>query len=524
MGEPEQAEQSEQVKEQAREEVEPDRARAPLVLALDVGSSSTRAAIIDRAGRRLRGTLNDIPYQMETTADGGACLDPAVLLEAIGRTIDWSLAAAPEQIGAIAGAGISTFWHSLIGLDAHNQPLTPVYTWADTRAAAALPGLRKVLDVNAYHARVGAVLHSSYPLAKLAWLGEQEPGLVARVARWCSFGEYLLLELVGSATCSVSMASGTGLFDTIKLCWDDEALAACHVKPERLSKIGDQPVSGLRSEYARRWPLLKDIPWYPALGDGACSNLGSGAYGRDRLAVMVGTTGAMRLLWEGDPVAPPPGLWFYRLDARHGLLGGALSAGGNLLDWLRHHLRLPEDDGMSRDLAALPPDGNGLTWLPFLAGERSPDWLPDARGAITGLSLDTTPLEILQAGLEAVAFRFGLVHEEIEAASPGDRTVIASGNGLLRNPIWMRIVANVLNEPVLASTEAEASLKGAAVMALARLESNGDQAGSNVLEELGRVSLDRARRFEPDPAVHQIYQRAIERQQSLAQLMAGWDG
>ncbi|HLI52178.1 MAG TPA: gluconokinase [Thermomicrobiaceae bacterium] len=507
---------------QVQGDVEPDRARAPLVLALDVGSSSTRAAIVDRDGRRLRGTLNDIPYKMETTVDGGACLDPAVLLEAICKTVDRSLAAAPEQVSAIAGAGISTFWHSLIGLDASNRPLTPVYTWADIRAAAALPGLRKLLDVDAYHARVGAILHSSYPLAKLAWLAQQEPELAAQVARWCSFGEYLLLELVGKATCSVSMASGTGLFDEVKLCWDDEALAAARVTPERLSEISDHPVSGLRDAYAQRWPALKDIPWFPALGDGACSNLGSGAYGRDRLAVMVGTTGAMRLLWEGEPAAPPPGLWFYRLDARHGLLGGALSAGGNLLDWLRHHLQLPSEDGISTGLSELPPDGHGLTWLPFLAGERSPDWLPDARSTITGLSLDTTPLEILQAGLEAVAFRFGLVHEEIETASPGDRTVIASGNGLLRNPIWMQMVANVLNEPVLASTEAEASLKGAAVMALARLASDGDQASSAVLKELGRVPLDQARHFEPDADAHRIYQKAIKRQQSLARVMAGW--
>lgn len=482
----------------------------PLVLALDVGSSSARAGLLDAAGRHLSGTLTDIAYRMTTTPDGGAELDPDDLLHAVIGTIDGALTAAGSQASEIRAVGISTFWHSLMGIDESGRALTPVYTWADTRAAKAAEQLSRQLDAEAYHRRTGAILHPSYPLAKLAWLRRDQPNRFKRVSRWLSFGEFLQGALFGPdrITCSISMASGTGLFDQTRQTWDAEALAAAGIGPDQLSPLGDAPLFGLLPEYAKHWPALTEAAWFPALGDGACSNLGSGSIGPDRVAVMVGTTGAMRLLRQGEPVAPPPGLWLYRLDSEHILLGGALSEGGNLFDWLRAQLQLPGLHALGPQLAVLPPDGHGLTWLPFLAGERSPDWALDARATLTGITLDTTALEIMRAGLEAVAYRFALIAERLQAALPGERTIVASGNGLLRNPVWMQILADVLGRPVVASPEPEASLKGAALMALRRL----DERSPSLLEP---PPLDGATRFDPIPANAPVYQAAIARQQAL---------
>lgn len=288
------------------QEIDPRRAAEPLILALDVGSSSTRAMLVDPRGRALEWTRRQLAYRIETTAGGGAVLEPDRLLEAVCTTIDGALAAAGGR--AVRAVGISTFWHSVLGVDRRGRAVTPVYTWADTRAAAAVARLRATLDPAAYHRRTGAVLHPSYPLAKLAWLREARPDVVAGVQRWLSFGEYLLLTVAGQATCSISMASGTGLFDQAGLRWDPEALGVAGIAPERLSPLGDAPVTGLRGRFAARWPALTRAAWFPALGDGACSNVGSRAIGRGRLAVTLGTTGAMRLLWAGDPVPPPPGL------------------------------------------------------------------------------------------------------------------------------------------------------------------------------------------------------------------------
>jgi len=448
-------------------EIDVARAEPPLVLALDIGSSSTRAALFDAHGRRLAGTLHQVPYRLDTTPDGGATLDPTRLVDAVAATIDGALAAAPDA--SVQAVGVSTFWHSLMGVDRDGRARTPVYTWADTRAAGAAAHLRQTLDGEGHHRRTGTVLHSSYPLAKLVWLQRAMPELAAGVHRWLSFGEYLFLTLLGEATCSISMASGTGLFDQARLTWDPDALDAAGITSDDLSPISDEPVVGLRPTFAARWPGLARAAWFPALGDGACSNLGSGAIGRGRLAITIGTTAALRLLWAGDPVPPPPGLWLYRLDARHVLLGGALSEGGNLHDWVCTRFRLPDPPERDAALAAMPPDSHGLTWLPLLAGERSPGWEPHARGALAGLTLDTDPVAVLRAAMEAVAYRVALVARLLDAAAPGERTIIASGSALLRNPIWLQILSDVLGRPLLAGAAPEASLTGAALMALARL-------------------------------------------------------
>src|SRR6185312_3584306 len=107
--------------------------------------------------------------------------------------------------------------------------------------------------------------------------------------------------------------------------------------------------------------------------------------------------------------APPRGLWRYRVDRRRSLLGGATSEGGNVYAWCREVLRLPDDDAVEAALRARTPDTHGLTVLPFLAGERAPGWRGDRRAAITGLSLDTTALDVVHAALEAVALRLALV-------------------------------------------------------------------------------------------------------------------
>ncbi|MBX6343263.1 MAG: carbohydrate kinase, partial [Thermomicrobiaceae bacterium] len=244
------------------------------------------------------------------------------------------------------------------------------------------------------------------------------------------------------------------------------------------------------------------------------SNLGSGAIGPDLLGLTLGTTSALRLLWQAPALAPPPGLWLYRLDGERVVLGGALSEGGNLYAWARAALNLPADETrLQAGLAALPPDGHGLTWLPFLAGERSPGWALDARGVVDGLTLDTTPLEILRAGLEAVACRLALVAEMVEQAVPGARTVVASGAALRRNPVWLAIVTDALGRPVLAPDEPEAALRGAGLMALAGLASAAGEPFD--LEGVARAALERATRLEPDPANHAAYRAATARQRDL---------
>jgi len=504
--------------------VPPPDAATPLVLALDLGTSSLRAIAFDAQGRPVPGTEEQIPYQNTTTADGGAESDADALVAMLRRCLDGAVRRLGDRADRVAAVGTSCFWHSLLGLDAAGKPATPVLMWSDTRAAADAARLRQELDAAAVHDRTGCPLHSSFWPAKLAWLRRAQPAVFDRVARWCSFGEYALENLTGEAIASYAMASGTGIFDVRRLVWDDALLTLLDVRRDQLNPLvdRDRPLGRLRPENAARWPALARLPWFPALGDGACANVGSGCVGPARVALTIGTSGAMRVVIPDAPPQIPPALWAYRLDGAHYVVGGALSNGGNLLAWLGRLLAVEFGGATLAQAGALPPDAHGLTILPFVAGERAPRWMDDVRGVVAGLTASTTPEELLRAAMEAIAYRFALVYQALLPLLVQPHTIVANGGAVLRSPAWLQIIADTLDHALLAMPPgAEASARGAAMTTLQTLD---------VIPELAPPALDPAAgapAYEPDAARHARYAAALARHLRLETLLfptaGAWD-
>lgn len=437
------------------------------VLALDVGSSSVRACAFDEHARELEGAARRA-YEPRYGADGSAELDAEELVLAGRAVLD-------EAGGTRDALAISCFWHSLLLLDAGGRPLTPVLLWQDRRAALQAEALATRLDPQRVHERTGSFLHPSFWPAKLAWLKTERPEVLAQARHAVSFGDYLFLQLTGELRTSLSTASGTGLLDLRARAWDEELLDALGLDGALLPPLGDDP---------------EGPQTFPPLGDGACSNLGAGCTTPDRAALMIGTSGAYRVVREGEP-EPRAGLFSYLLDERRVVEGGALSDGGNLHAWLGRTLRL--EDAEPRE-----PDGHGLTFLPLLGGERSPGWNARATGAVAGLTFGTDAADLLQAGLEGVTYRFA----EIADALPGVGEVVATGRALLASPRWMQLCADVLGLRVTESAVPEGSARGAAVYALERLGGEPEPA------PLGRA-------YEPDPGRAELYAAARERQRGL---------
>jgi gluconokinase len=479
-----------------------------MVIALDIGTSSARATLCDPAGAPVPGAEHRVEYDAHTTVGGGVEHDPRHLADAAAACIDGVLPRGED----VSGIGISTFWHGLLGFDAQSRPVTPVYTWADTRSSSAADDLRRRLDARAVHDRTGCHLHSSYWPAKLRWL--RSSGLASGVRWWGSAGELLAVEWFGEGATSVSMASGTGLFDQRAGRWDPEMLEAAGIDERQLFPLRDRdaPWRDLREPWASRWPALRRAAWFPAIGDGAASNVGSGCTRPDRVAISVGTSSAMRLITGLAPPATPPGLWRYRVDRKLAVTGGALSEGGNVRAWCANALRLPDDDAIEWALLRDADRDAGLTALPFLAGERSPGWNDHARAAIAGLSLATAPIDMLRAALESVALRLALVYEQLAplAASPHD--IVASGGALTRSRAWTQMIADALGRPLVRSTESEATSHGIALLVL---ESLGR------LSDLAAVPLPAGERVEPDPGRHQRYRDLAARQGRLYTALFG---
>jgi gluconokinase len=251
---------------------------------------------------------------------------------------------------------------------------------------------------------------------------------------------------------------------------------------------------------ARRFPELAGAKWFPALGDGAASNLGSGATRPGFAAINVGTSAALRVIVEtaAGPLAPF-GLFAYRVDARRRLLGGAVSNAGNLRAWALRELNLPHDPArLEALLRARTGPARELTLLPFWMAERAPTWPEGMPSAVIGITQATSALDVLQALQEASYHRLAQIADEVARAAGRTLRCIVSG-GIRHSPDSLQRLANVLARPVWVSDEPEASLRGAACFAL---------------ERLGHVpeAPKFAGAIRPDRAAARAYLRARQRQ------------
>ena len=463
------------------------------ILAIDLGTSSTRARLYDaETGTPIPGATSQLSHTPQTTPDGGSTLDADALVREVAACADEAREKAPEGC-VILGVGLSCFWHSIVGIDENGDAITPVLLWNDRRSAGHVAQLKAQLP--ALPDLTGCPWHTSYVYGRLTWLRATQPNLFAKCQQFVSPAAYVLRKLVGATGESTSMASASGLWDQTRQAWLPEWAAV-------LPPLCDAPVSAASSPYLPRH--LAQLPWFPPVGDGMASNLGCGAVTPERLALMIGTSGAMRVMpLAGKLPVLPPGLWRYQLDAERYALGGALTNGGSVWAWLDQTLKLPESP------ALLPPDSHGLTVLPFLAGERAPLWRDDLTAAIVGLSISTTPHAIAQAHLEAVAYRFAALRDFLRPVAP-EAELIGTGAGLLASPPWQQILADVLGEPILVSSEEEASSRGAALWARECL-GLGKIADAPLPEILHRVA--------PNPAHAETYAAARARHEALLQTL-----
>jgi len=441
-----------------------------------------------------------VPYQVTRSSDGGAEIDGAALAELAVDCLDElhrQIHAAGLRIAAVAG---SAFWHSVLGVDENGCPTLPILHLLDTRSTGEVP---RVPD---RHAVTGCVPHSSYWPAKLLWLAKRRSAGFTATRRWLSFPEFLFEKLFGRARASTSMVSATGLWDQNANDYDGESVEAAGIDRAQLACTGDldQPLCELLPEYRAIWPGFNQIPWFPALGDGACSNLGCGAVAPDRFVLMVGTTGAMRAVVEAAKLPIAPRLWCYRVDRRRFVTGGALSNGGDVYAWMKRTLALPKD--VEARLESATPGDHDLTLLPFLSGERSPYWRADLRGVICGLTQATEPFDILRASLESVALQFREIYGALAERFGTPREIVATGGALLKSPAWTQIMADAIGRPLIACTEPEASCRGAALWAR-------EQIGA--IDNLAAIPVSTGATFVPRTEYSAAYDQLFDDQRAL---------
>lgn len=444
----------------------------PLVLGLDVGSTATRGMLYDAHGRPV-GRRAKVAHSFTTSADGTSEIDPDQVVEEARTIIGELLATLRKE--QVAGVAIDTFASSLVVVDADGSPLTPCFTYADSRPRSQVEALREELSEDNLQQRTGTRVHASYWPARLRWLAAERPEVVGDAAHYLSLGDYVLLQLTGTLSTGTSCAAWTGLVDRHTADWYAELVEISGIRLDQLPPIHhlDQPVQVAEkhaAKIAKRWPALADARWFAAITDGLAANVGLGAHDETAIGASCATSGALRVVVSEMPEELPPGLWCYRVSHDRALIGGALNDVGRALDWADVTLAVdqvdPED--LSAALVDEPHETTPLV-LPFFTGERSTGWASGAHAVVTGVTAASAPVEVYRGVVEGIALAYARIAQQLREVAPQPEKLYAGGSVAGDHPELMQIMADAMRTPVTPVTIKRSTLHGTALLALETL-------------------------------------------------------
>jgi len=444
-------------------------------LGIDLGTGSCKAVVLDEDGNVLG--FGSVEYAGEDVERKWVEQDPEKLLGAAveaGRRASEAAGVLPNRC---AGMSLGGALHTLTALDSAGDPLMGVMTWADTRAADEALRVRKEGRAEDLYRETGCPPHAMYPFYKLLWLRAHRNEIFSRASRWVSAKEYVLWKMTGEFAVDPSVASGSGLLDVRRLRWSPLCLEMAGVKEEQLSQLRNptERLERLKRDVAEAMRLHHQVPVFVGSSDAVNSSLGAGAVGKGQATCMVGTSGALRTVSREPLFDPKVRTWCYAIGPEYWLIGGAINNGGVALSWVRGLFNTAmslsrkretiEMEDLLRLAEQAPPGAGGVVCLPFLTGERSPNWNSHASGAFLGLRLEHGPQHLIRAVLEAVGYRLRSIMEALQEMDISIREASASG-GFTRSSFWLQIVSDVLGINLNVPNFGETSSVGAAFWAM----------------------------------------------------------
>lgn len=415
-----------------------------MYLGLDLGTSGVKALLID-AGQTVVGS-GHAPLDVSRPHPGWSEQNPADWTRACEAAIAEVKVSHPKELAAVKGIGLSGHMHGATLLGAGDQVLRPCILWNDTRSHAeaatldADPRFRKL---------TGNIVFPGFTAPKLAWVKNNEPAIFARVAKVLLPKDFLRLWLSGEHISEMSDSAGTAWLDVGKRAWSSELLAATSLDEKQMPSLveGTEKAGGLRSELASKWGMASGIPIAGGAGDNAASACGMGAVGAGHAFVSLGTSGV--LFAANAAYLPNPAsavhTFCHALPNTWHQMGVILSATDSL-NWLSEITGKGAGD-LTSELGETLKAPTGVSFLPYLSGERTPHNDSAIRGSFTGLAHESSRAVLTQAVLEGVAFAFRDSLEALTTAGTTLTRVTAIGGGS-RSRYWLKAIATALQVPV----------------------------------------------------------------------------
>jgi xylulokinase len=447
-----------------------------LLLGIDVGTTGTKVLLIDSSGAVRGGTTIEYPFRSPHPL--WAEQDPADWWRATADGIRKVLAGpgiAPEQI---VGVGLTGQMHGLVLLDARGDVLRPCIMWNDQRTAAECAAITNAVGESQVLQLTGNPVLPGFTAPKIAWVRSHEPSVYSRAAKVILPKDYIRYKLTGEFFGDVSDSSGTALFDVGRRTWSAEMLAALEIPRTWLVDVTESPVAStsVSRDAARITGLLEGTPVVAGAGDQAAQAVGTGIVTEGLVSVTIGTSGVVFAASEKYRVEPEGRLhaFCHALPGTWHLMGVMLSAGGSFR-WYRDTLGEPEKeqaraehrdayDILTDGAEKIAPGAEGLLFLPYLTGERTPYPNPNARGVFFGLTVRHAKAHCTRAVLEGVTFGLRDSLELIRALQLNIKEVRASGGGA-KSGFWRQMMADVFRSPILTVNVTEGAAYGAALLA-----------------------------------------------------------
>ena len=437
------------------------------VLGIDTSTTATKAVLVDEAGAVVG--IGSAEYGFDSPQPLWSEQEPALWWDGtVGaiRSVLRSTGVAPDSIAAV---GLTGQMHGLVLLDASDRVLRPAILWNDQRTAHACEEIREAVGFERLVEITGNDAVTGLTAPKLVWVRDHEPDVWRKARHVLLPKDYVRLELTGEHALDKADGAGTLLFDLAARDWSDEVVDALRIPREWLPPTHEGPaVTGVVTERAAAATGLRaGTPVVAGGGDQSANGVGVGAVAPGTVALSLGTSGVI-FAATAAPLYEPHGrvhAFCHALPERWHLMSVMLSAAGSLR-WFRDALAPGEPfDALVTTAADVPAGSEGLLFLPYLSGERSPHPDPLARGAFVGLTLAHERRHLVRAVLEGVAFGLGDGLDLMVAAGmPAPSQVRASGGGIA-SPLWRQILADVLDTELATVSTTEGAAYGAALLA-----------------------------------------------------------
>ncbi len=447
------------------------------LIGIDIGTSGVKAVLIDESGRVIASAYAEYPLALPQP--GWAEQYPEDWVQAAVHTIRELLAKAPGMAGEVRGLALSGQMHGLVCLDKEGGVLRPAILWCDTRTSPQCHQVEEALGGTAGVVRqtFNAALEG-FTLPKLLWVKQHQPDVFQRIHTILLPKDYVRFRLTGERGMDLSDAAGTLLLDVGRQEWSAEVAAAVGVDLRILPPLGQSSaIAGILTDaMAAATGLPAGLPIAFGGADNACAAVGTGVVREGTMAVSIGTSGTV-IMPVTRPVYDPQGRLHTFLHAvpRVWYVMGVMQAAGLSMKWVKDNFceleaSVAGDAGqdvydiLTAEAAAIAPGAEGLLWLPYLNGERTPHMDPNARGVLFGISPRHTKAHVVRAVMEGVAFGLKdslMLMDELGISVSEIR--ITGGGG--HSPLWRQIIADVFQKPVSTVNGDEGPALGAAIIA-----------------------------------------------------------